>query len=112
MANDGSSAVWQRELKLLPPDPWRGRLPGEPPTGAMQPHAVEQQREVEGTRGGRERGSTNKRADDMTSYIGRRYGDPLEHLARKSMQPVGDLARECGVSRLVAFDFRCAVERL
>jgi hypothetical protein len=28
------------------------------------------------------------------------------------MQPVGHLAHECGVSRLVAFDFRCAVERL
>jgi hypothetical protein len=65
-----------------------------------------------GTTGGRQYGSHNKRADSNADYIARRYGDPLEHLARKAVQSVDELAQECGVPRLVAFDFRCAVEKL
>jgi hypothetical protein len=115
--NDAST-VWQGELELLPPDPWQGREPEVPPAGAMQPYVIDQLREpvqpheVDGPRGGRRPGSSNKRADDLTDYVARRYGDPLEHLARRSAQSVTDLARDCGVPRLVAFDFRCAVERL
>ena len=108
---DTSVTVWQGEFELLPPDPWDGQAP-DPPVGAMRPQVVE----TEGQRG-RRAGSTNKRAEDLTSedltsYVARRYGSPLEHLAQLVATPIDELAREMRVRPLVAAKFHSRMASL
>ena len=107
---DGVTAV-QGELTLLPPDPWNG-LAREAPAGAMRPELAAA--DTEGVRGGpgRPPGRPNNRADDLTSYIARRYGSPLEHAAKLCAKPLAELAREMGVRGIVAAQHKLAVRKL
>lgn len=79
----------------------------------MRPELVARDTE-EGVRGGpgRPPGRPNNRADDLTSYIARRYGSPLEHAAKLCAKPLAELEHEMGVRRIVAAQHKLAARKL
>lgn len=65
-------------------------------------------------RGGRPKGSKNRRTEDVARYILSNYRDPLTALAQIVSTPIHDLAKLTGMKPVDALDFwrRCAVDLL